>query len=170
MRAQLDILKLSMSDDPETPGKLMSLQTMWNVTRIIGQDRLREHDLPRAMTRYAGSEAEITLRLARADALIRIATRLPAKARYTGGDPASALAEAMAELIRIEQWASPSETPGRFRQIATRFLDAYGKAVALQDKRPGATDLNYPVMDRKAAYFRTMLPLLTTIGEARAPN
>lgn len=75
---------------------------------------------------------------------------------------------AMEQLTAAEPVASPSDTPGRFRQIASLFLVAYDKAVALEKEHPDTTYFNDPVLDRKAAYFRMMLPQLTAIAEARS--
>ena len=168
MRARLDILKLSLSDDAGAAKSLRWQNIASTLFRIFAIKRAGQGE-PRAMERYSGAENEITLRLARADALIRLAAKAVGN-NNDGWGRAGILSMAMEEMIAAEPLAAPSDTPGRFRQIATVFLDAYGKAVALETARPGATDLNYPLIDRKAAYFRTMLPLVKAIGEGRSTN
>lgn len=167
MRARLDILELSLSDDVKAARNLDWMDIASAVLRIIAIERAQNQNGHRIMGRYRDAEPEITLRLARADAMIRLAENAPRHSN-DGWDRSDLYRMAMDELIAAEPVASPSDTPGRFRQIASLFLDAYGKAVALDDDRPGASDLNYPVMDRKAAYFRMMLPELTAVAEGRS--
>lgn len=167
MRARLDILELSQSDDAKAARNLDWMDIASAVLRIIAIERAQNQDGHRIMGRYRDAEPEITLRLARADAMIRLAEKAPRHSN-DGWGRSGLYRMAMDELIAAEPVASPSDTPGRFRQIASLFLDAYGKAVALDDERPGASDLNYPVIDRKAAYFRMMLPQLPEIAEARS--
>lgn len=167
MRARLDVLELSLSDDAKAARNLNWMDIASAVLKIIAIERAQDQDGHRIMGRYRDAEPEITLRLARADAMIRLAENAPRHSN-DGWDRSDLYRMAMDELIAAEPVASPSDTPGRFRQIASLFLDAYGKAVALDDDRPGASDLNYPVMDRKAAYFRMMLPELTAVAEGRS--
>ena len=166
MRARLDILKLSLSDDAKAALNPDGMDIASEVLRIIAIERAQDLDGHRIMGRYRDAEPEITLRLARADAMIRLAEKAPL-VNNDGWGRSGLYRMAMDELIAAEPVASPSDTPGRFRQIASLFLHAYHKAVALQKERPGTTYFNDPVMDRKAAYFRTMLPQLTAIAEAR---
>ena len=167
MRARLDILTLSLSDDAKAARNLDWMDLASEVLRIIAIERARDQNGYRIMGRYRDAEPEITLRLARADAMIRLAKKAPL-VNNDGWGRSGLYRLAMDELIAAEPVASPSDTPGRFRQIASLFLVAYDKAIALEKEHPGTTYFNDPVMDRKAAYFRMMLPQLTAIAEARS--
>jgi hypothetical protein len=167
MRARLDILTLSLSDDAKAARNLDWMDIASEVLRVIAIERAQDRDGHRIMGRYRDAEPEITLRLARADAMIRLAEKAPL-VNNDGWGRSGLYRMALHELIATEPVASPSDTPGRFRQIANLFLDAYDKAIALEKEHPGTTYFNDPVMDRKAAYFRTVLPQLTAIAEARS--
>ncbi|MEP7008000.1 MAG: hypothetical protein ABI810_18610 [Sphingomonas bacterium] len=152
-RAQLDLLD-SRASDPlgsvDTAIKLIERDNAW-------------HTASRGMRRYdAAVDQIVALRLASADAFVRSAS---AELGASGnGDRDSAirpLVAALNELGLAELLASASQTPGRFRQIATRFLAIRAKLAALEETG------RYPALERQAAYFSAVLASLDEIALGR---
>lgn len=84
MRARLDILKLSLSDDAKDARNLDWMDVASAVLRVIAIERAQRGDDQRSLGRYPEAETEITLRLARADAIMRLAEKAPRKVMTDG--------------------------------------------------------------------------------------
>jgi hypothetical protein len=111
----------------------------------------------------AANDPIIALHLASADALVRSARVKPGESSEKSRDTAlQSLDAALEELVEAEPLAPASRTPGRFRQIATRFLAIQAESAAL-----GAPEHDSAI-DRKAAYFRAVLAALDGIATAGA--
>ena len=165
-RALLDIVAIDVSRDPAKAEGLTSLESVDAIVRIAHRDE-QAHGRIGAGRYSPADDAEVALRIARADALTRFAGATPGQA-YDAG---RLLNNALVELMQAEALVPPTASPGRFRQIALRFLVAYDRAVAVEDReRPDRATLGNPVIDREAVYFRTMLPLLKPIAEGRVPR
>ena len=153
-RAQLDLLGTGAPD---------LLDSLYTTTRLIERDYAAHHDQQYRFRYDAAADQIVTLHLASADAFIRSAS--PEAGGWTngGGDAAiQSLDAALNELSLAERSAPASQTPGRFRQIATRFLSIRARRAALENPE------YYLGFERQAAYFSAVLAALDDIALGRA--
>jgi hypothetical protein len=153
-RAQLDLLGTGPPD---------LLDSFYTATHLIERD-YAAHNSQQYRPRYdTAADQIVTLHLACAEAFIRSANPNPWASSATNSNAAiQSLDAALNELSLAERSAPASQTPGRFRQIATRFLSIRARLAALE--KPG----RYPGLERQAAYFSAVLASLDDIALGRA--
>jgi hypothetical protein len=85
-----------------------------------------------------------------------------------GAEAADAVSSALGDLKDAGRPAPPSETPGRFRQIAHRFLALYDWAWNHPDPQVREEVRRPSTWAREAAYFQAVLPRLDQIARGEA--
>jgi hypothetical protein len=112
---------------------------------------------------YGGTDDDlVALYLARAELYVRLAGA--ARARGDAGDAADQLLGALSDLGRALRHAPPFDTPGRFRQIATLYLQLAPDLEKLRREESGGRQGDDPGRARQAAYLAKVLASLDRIA------
>jgi hypothetical protein len=157
-RARLDILRADA-------GKLNFLPSLYTAIRLSERDEEGHTDSQGTRRLTPAADQRAALHLMRADAFVRGAASPRVAADATSN--AELLSQAADSLARAEALIPASEHPGRFRQIATRYLDIAARLAALLRADPHAHYAGDPAIARKAVYFRAVLDRLDAIALAR---
>jgi hypothetical protein len=113
---------------------------------------------------YGGTDDDlVALYLARAELYVRLATTARARGLHAG-DAADLLLGALSDLRRAQRHAPPFDTPGRFRQIATLYLQLAPRLEALRREESDGRSGDDPGHAREAAYFARVLADLDGIA------
>lgn len=160
-RAQLDLIDAAAEPDPDFDHLRPTPDSIGTALRLLEQrEQAGSEDSGPVAYIASTADARVALLLQRADVSIRIAG-------IAGIDPDLASDyrfKARQDLLRAEAIAPASETPARFRQIATRFLRLWEIDSVEAVKQDLQVD---PALTRKAAYFRAVLGSLDDIAIGR---
>ena len=112
-----------------------------------------------------GAEAMAALLLAHADAYARQADSIRRRGdRRSDWEAEQRETAALQDLWHAEQFAPSADTPGRFRQVAERYVAIEAGIQARHAADPEDERRVNPAIARQAAYFRTVLAELDRIA------